>query len=594
MTEQTDKPQPNPLEEKPVQLSKGQRMQAMLDLSDKFGGSADIPELDLTAIGYVRRTMTDGTIRLLPRERYDELAKKDKDWEKPLRERERPFDRIPVVLSTTELAFRFMPADQSTVFKDRLVAVEQAFDDPWETLGEESDPNRPWQGEGILDSRMQNLRTFYLSFSDFISKEVSESGGNIDDIGRESWFFDSLPKLSVATYGKPEAFDDPNYFTVSKFLASHTEAGGTYAPINDTEAEKMYNELARLSGFYADVPELRRDFRNRLADIIVDQGSIKLWSKADKEEADFLKPYGVKTYADFIKTFLPKYLEQAGLSEMAAVVNAGALLDQIADLLRSTPIKDPTLGEEKDLRKSLKSASPEERNILSKRLKDLETEKKVRKQIREGVIDYFASPEVYAEICRRKIKEAQDFLVSGKSKATEQTTVYLDATDNPELDKDPGEVSGDCTAGKPLPFDRPNIPAYNVKVFRGKDNHIGNMYLLVTKENAEERHKVWHFDAIQIPYSTIDWSKSIPVIVKALSEAAKAKGINVITSNKEKFHISNYDFIQDAVLRYWETNQGRETDVDIPKIDEEGYSNFQGDGEALILWEKETSSEDPR
>jgi hypothetical protein len=114
-----------------------------------------------------------------------------------------------------------------------------------------------------------------------------------------------------------------------------------------------------------------------------------------------------------------------------------------------------------------------------------------------------------------------------------------------QLDSDPGVISGDCTAGNPLPFLSPNS-LYNVKVFR-ESQHIGNIYLLQVVDKIDHKPYAWHLDAIQIPLNT-DWKVAAPVIIEAMKQKATAKGVDHITINGQEHHISNYDYIADAFM----------------------------------------------
>jgi hypothetical protein len=178
-------------------------------------------------------------------------------------------------------------------------------------------------------------------------------------------------------------------------------------------------------------------------------------------------------------------------------------------------------------------------------------------------------------------------LVGKQTGSTSSIRHSFDARDNADLDRDPGIISGDCTAGKPLLFDIPGLPLYNIKVFNDLDNqrHVGNMYLYVTNATEEgEQVKVWHLDAVQVPRKDIKWSESIGLIFEALSEQAKAHDVKAITLNSQIHEISNYDYIVEAVSDYW-ISQGRQiTTVDIPKYKMDGRSDLQGDGEAIVVW----------
>lgn len=562
--------------------TKEQRIQSMLDLSSRFGGVSKIPEEELSAISYVRRVMKDGTVRLMPYERMIELAQKDPDWEKPLKERERPFERVAVELPTAENSFRFIPRTQRQILSDRLKAVEYAFYPNW------YDGTSITEGLDEINPRLHNLRTFSLDFLDYLSEEGIDGRKIPEEISKTDFLFTQLPERKESEPNEWDP-DDPNNFSYKEFSKKHSEIDGS---VSSGESKQMYDELTRLGGYFGDVTELTRDFQNRLAH------PIDYIEQSQQEFAEYLQSRGIYTYADFIRYAFPRYLNRVGLPEMGAVIGKSATLHTIADTLQYMDASDSTRAEEQELRKALKTASPEERNGLSKQLKALENAKKRRKQIRQGVIDYFSAPQVYVDVVNRKVKEAQDFLVAGKGEQKGRAVFYLDATPNEELDKDPGVVSGDCTAGKPLPFDRPDIPLYNVKVFAGGNQHVGNMYLLVTNissghlgSGSLEKKKVWHFDAIQIPKSGINWQESLDMMIGTLAQQAESKNVDAITANDELYHISNYHWIADAVENYWDAHGRQVINVTIPQVEETGRSSFQGTGNAIVLWSKEKLSD---
>lgn len=583
--ERPEGPQPNQ-----PQPTRQERMQALDDLSKKFGGSARIPEGDLTSIGYIRKITDDGTIRLTPQELIAESGERKKS----LKEQERPFDRIAVELPTADQSFRFIPRDQSQLLMNKLQGVEYAFYPNWN------------DGEGTsilgslneIDPRLHNIRAFAMDFLGFL-QEQGIDGRKVSDILGQFLLFTPLPvrRESKASDGP----DYPDDFLHGRFLREHAEED---SQVSSLQSRNMFDELTRLGGYYADVTVLTDDFRRRLAEPNIIEGQAII----DREEvAEYLHSLNIYTNADFIKYVFPKYLKHIGLPQIGEAVERTSDLSTIPDDLTNLDTSNDFREEEARLRQSLKTATPEERNTVSGRLKEIDTAKKKRTQIRNGVIDYFASPQVYAEVCRRKIKEAQDFLVTGKGKRIDKALFYLDARPNAELDKDPGAISGDCTAGIPLPFDRADILAYNVKVFTAQEQHIGNMYLLVTKEgyydtmnNVEaveqankDGGKVWHLDAIQIPTSGIDWDAGVPALVNSLATASETKGVETITVNSEEHLISNYDYIQKSVRKYWDETSKEEADIIIPDAgDLEKYSSFQSNGQVLILWKKELPMQD--
>lgn len=146
----------------------------------------------------------------------------------------------------------------------------------------------------------------------------------------------------------------------------------------------------------------------------------------------------------------------------------------------------------------------------------------------------------------KKANQAYDKLSQALMGGTNgELVLRFDSDVDDQLDSDPGVISGDCTAGYPLPFLSPNS-LYNVKVFR-ESLHIGNIYLLQIVDKVTHKPYVWHLDAIQIPLNT-DWEVAAPVIIEAMKQKATAKGVEHITINGEERHISNYDYIAEAFM----------------------------------------------
>lgn len=544
-----------------VQLSKERRIQAVADLSKKFGGSSKIPETDLESIGYVRKITEDGLVRLMPQERLLELSQKDPDWELSTKVRQKPFDRIPVELPTVGQPFRFISKDERKVLGKKLEYVEWAFYPNWHDGTGVTDPVEN------VDPRAQNLRTFSVDFIGYLTQE------GIDQQSATALICQPLPVRGSRDFK----------FEYDDFLDKFSEQDKSISPTNSRE---MYDELNRLGGYYGDMDQLRGDFRFRLNQLIVDYSLL-----VDDVLMEKLEGQGVNTYSDFIRRYFPRYLGINGMPQMAAAISQSQSLETVVDELKKLDLTDPWRNDERELKSRLRTASPEERIKINANLKTLEGAIKTRRQIRQGVLDYLDSPHVYVDICKREVKESQDFLEAGKSQQSGQAQFYLDATPNVELDKNPGQISGDCTADKPLPFDRPDILAYNVKVFSSAEKHVGNIYLLVTHvQNSKKR--VWHLDAVQIPKYGIDWDGSIEKTIAALAEQAKAKNIDAITANNELHHISNYDYIAKAVKKYWDSHGKQMVEIDMPEVNEPGYSSFQGNGNAIVLWSKEKISDE--
>jgi hypothetical protein len=243
----------------------------------------------------------------------------------------------------------------------------------------------------------------------------------------------------------------------------------------------------------------------------------------------------------------------------------------------------PHLAEKKKIEGLMKSAHTiEEKKLLSKQKKELDEQSRKENFFIEGLNQYIRQYETVAKFFEQYLDKIEADCFRIYKNESKKQDYYFDATINPELDKDPGQISGDCTTGKPLPFSDPSIPVYNVKVFENETKHIGNIYLLAT--TTKDGEPVWHLDAVQIP-ALLNWAVAVKQLVEGLGHAAKLKGIKYITINNESEIISNYDYIGNAFMAFAETLLYPDTKIKVPVIDERIYSNFQYSGEAYIVWE---------
>jgi len=578
---------PKAPDQKP-QLSKGQRMEALDGLMKQYGGSGRIPDEDLTKIGYVRQRSEDGLVRFLFAERVEDLAK---------REVKGPFERISLELPTADQSFRFIPRSQQVALSEKLKAAEWAFYPNWDGGRAVSGWDEGGTPEVPDPPQAQNMRLFFVDYLGFIDKQHK---GKLSKKAITELFAKPLP-VRV----DEDAISD-THFGHQIFLRDFRDDDGS---IGTLKSRDMYDELTRLEGFFGDVPELTRIFEQRLSEPVTNSDK----SEVNQTEQEYLGSLGISNFSDFVRRTFPGYLESIGLSQMADQIAKTPELSSVSSELKNLDGADPYLQEEKRLRALIKAGSIEEKKELSGKLKEVDAVRKKRLQVKKGVEEYFDSPQVTSDISQMRVKEVKEYLVSGKVHPGDTATYTLDATPNPELDKNPGKVSGDCTEGRPLPFNRPEIPVYNVKVFNPSKKHIGNIYLLETYEADEydeagkntldsSKNNIWHLDAIQVPASGIEWDKAISVIIDGLARAGEAKGVRAITVNEggteddDDFHnplISNYDYIQKAVLNHWESKRRHQTEVHMPTFSNEDghYSGLQGSGSALILWYKEPYQE---
>lgn len=545
-------------------------------LLDQFGRSNLIPQRELANAGYGRKVGPDGTIILSPLKPSYTIERNNKKI---------AFDPFTIIVATKQDVFRHISQEGVVELDRKLNKLATFLTDSWDDYELDDPPI-------AKDRKTENIRTF---FDDFVSHflqayfpqnvEGEKDWPVVDRTTIESAFSFPLP---FTNYQPLKDFNP--YFFLAKYKDLDTST------IGSAQSKDMQVELIRLMSRCTDIPELQKIFKARLeastARLLND-----LPSEEEKENlSKFFVSHNIQTLADFIRFAFPVYLDQVGLSTMSQTLRTSQNLSTVAGDLKKLEIIDSAYEEEKNIRGKLKTAPQEERVLLNQRLKEIEKEKKHRKKIQSGVIDYFDSPSLYAQLVKDRIQEIQDFLVVQKSQESSQVQLVIDPAPDKNLDQDPGLVSGDCTQGMPLPFKRPDT--HNVKVFvvlgKNEKKHIGNMYLLETISGMGK--KTWHFDAIQIPYPRIPWEEFVEKLVYELAQQAEQKGVRVITVNQGKHLISNYDYIRDAVRKFWKAHSGIKTVIDIPIIVsdleqiilelQETISDFQGTGKALVLWRK--------
>ncbi len=296
-----------------------------------------------------------------------------------------------------------------------------------------------------------------------------------------------------------------------------------------------------------------------------------------------VNPYTEKNMFELSLDSYCQILVEHNLEKLAAQLSKTTNHEQCLEILGKYHIDKRELLIEKE---RLSITDQKSKGLHSKKIKFLKEKYKQEQNLIDGIKDFYNISELLAKSIGSKLKKIAKSL---KKQAAINKIVkfYLDGTPDEKLDADPGAVSGDCTEDKPIPFNITKELAYNIKVRISEQVHVGNIYLWQTNE-AESGKKLWHLDAIQIPYYT-NWKMFIENLFSSLTEQAKKKNINGISFNTKNELISNYDYIYTAVMAY-----ANEHGAELGKIktiellgeenyNKESFSNFQTTGEVYII-----------
>lgn len=524
-------------------------------------GLDNIPDEALASIGYFREAIEGGSrIRLINR------PKTEYDLQMETKIQNSPFPPVEITLSEGNFAYRGI-----YTLEEESKLMKKLFDiRVWENANEKTIK--------ILRSyaNSEPIQMLFTSFREYVRNNppyqtVEEKG--IEHVLFNDWTLQSLTSYldNVTTLGNIENFVN----------AHRIEDGDDISP---ALAQVMYDNLEREKGSVADLTEIEEMFLYQMKRSLVNDNipthNPKLYQ--------YSKKLHLKTCYQVATHFFERFLEHNNI-HVPKLLQTKNPTEAIA-LLQKLELNQELSLEEKQLRLQLKSATVEERITINSRLKEIGKTKKWRRQIQEGLLQYFQFPALLVETIKRNINNVQQFLVTGNTASTIESTIILDPTPDKQYDANPGKVSGDCTEGEPLPFKDPDIPVYNVKVFSEARDHIGNIYLLMTRTMGSKK-PVWHLEAIQIPKRTYVWNSVIPALLAPMVTAAQEKNIWGITVNFKDHHISNYDFAQQATIKFHESQGLGETDVVVPRVNNKLYSEFQSAGHARILWKNSAYQE---
>lgn len=534
----------------------------IFQILDRFGGVQNIPDDELASAGYKR--LTPDRVAPIGFEPPQLIEDAESKYDA------RPFDTVDVQTHTLDMKYKRIHEDQMRVLKKKLEVFEEVPSRDDIKIMEYLFPNQSPIFQ-LYDKLKQYLKD-------------TQSPDHVDDILREVFYYFS--------YYHTAAIPITNHALFPELITDSYKVIDGELVILPEKTEKIARTLERHTSKMTDVEELEKKFKDRLTD------PLSLINEDTEEIYEHLMPlyndYDLSTPLQVISHLFEKLLYEYGLEKqvlgLSDTDSLESLRSKIISLTNDNEITKALSDQEKELKAKLRAASDEERIILSGKIKSVKQDKKIVKQILAGMQQFLDQPSQVAQSIKRIMDDIQNSLtISGDGSDT--VVFRLDGRPNDKLDSDPGAISGDCTAGSPLPFSEPSVPVYNIKVYLG-DTHIGNMYLLQTTDAQDKNIKVWHLDAIQIPSQRVDWSKgTIQNLLNSLTSEAEKKGVSQITVNANLPQISNYEYISNGIYEYWTAVAGRKaTYIDIPdNPNTDKYSDFQCSGYAHILWQQPSS-----
>ncbi|OGZ83644.1 MAG: hypothetical protein A2599_01570 [Candidatus Staskawiczbacteria bacterium RIFOXYD1_FULL_39_28] len=547
------------------------RQERLNELMSSYSSLRNIPKSELEKIGYVK-IVYEGGVKLAMKEKLEEAEQAEKE-----KAERAPFGVIKIEGKTTSVGRRISEGDLGAIDEKiaDYIAGDYWIDD--DNISELYGANSPvvflckklLEDENLAGKICQRFgieeddytHKYFIS-NIFTTAGIASATAEARTFLGEEWDKIYLPAKDffyVLRTGDPEEVDE--------FENGIMEDVDGEEKLPGAKSEEISNKLENLRGKLADQNFYAGEFSKSLY-------SVNHYAYAE---------FGLKGREDATTFEISKFVfsqilgSYDGMNQIAQTVELAKTREElIAELGKINITKTE---EEKSITGQMKGASVEKKKELSGRLKELREQREEKSKILSGIREYYGLPKTAAEGFSRVIKEAQAKLTKGSNEKEEEFS--LDARPNKKLDKNPGRVSGDCTEDSPLPFHKTDIPLYNVKVLREK-NHIGNVYLLETE--SEDGQPVWHLDAIQIPVN-LKWSEFIDDFFASLGGAASKKKVSGITVSVNENHVSNYDYIREAVGKHCKKIKAKNKRIKIPNFDHlgEGYSRLQSDGEVFFI-----------
>lgn len=518
-----------------------ERIAELQRLRKEHGSYESIPQSDLQAIEYIRHVDEQGILQVAPAEIFarrslaNSIDRKE-IGQKPL------FDELRLDLHSNEGFASTIPPEVFMRESDEL------FDEIEDYVAGDSE-----------------IRDVMYSQSATVMQAVYGVLSGDDD--RDFSWPDYSDAIDDTIGAQDTVHNDPSYSMIIRDylnLSDSDERYGSYA------AETIWEGLERIKSGLTD-PEV--------LDVITrEQYGMYVGTLHDEDGVDIPAYHG--RIADVLRS--------GGIETVATHIEAAVTIDEarviVTEAMESNTVVDDLKKAEKELKSRMRIAtSDEERHAINRDIHAVKAKRRDAMKIIYGVDALLHPAEAYVTYVTSRIKKLQEHFLN---ESDETITLTFDGKPDAEKDEDPGKLSGDCTEGAPLPFDK-NVGAHNIKVSLDQ-RYMGNVYLLDTKD-ADGNH-VWHLDAIQIPTIRIDWQENFKEIINMFAASAEKHGISMITINDRSELISNYDYIGDAatsmISDLRQERRLKTVEVQFPDSFSEN-TDFQGKScEQCVVWSK--------
>ena len=517
-----------------------ERISELQRLRREHGSYESIPESNLQAIEYIRHRDEEGVLQVTPAEIFAKRSLANsidqrETGQKPL------FDELRLDVHSNEGFASTIPPEIFMRENDELFDELEGYVTGDSEIRDMMYSQHAAIVQGIYGVQLDGDDERDFSWPDY-SHAIDETISAQDTVGNE-----------------------PSYSMIMRDyldLSDSDERYGSYA------AETIWEGLERIKSGLTDpevLDEITREQYGMYIGMYNDEDGIDI-PAYHRRIADTLRSGGIETVAT--------HIEAAGTIDDARAI--------VTEAMESNSVVDDLKEAEKELKGRMsRAASDEERYAINRDIHALKAKRKDAVKMIYGVDALLHPAETYAAYVTSRIEKLQEHFVN---ESDETITLTFDGKPDAEKDEDPGKLSGDCTKGAPLPFDK-NVGAHNIKVSL-EGRYMGNVYLLDTKD-ADGNH-LWHLDAIQIPTIRVDWRENFKEIIDTFAAPAEEHGVSMITINDRSELISNYDYIGDAGtsmindLRY----EGRLKTVEVQFPDSfSENTDFQGKAcEQFAVW----------